>query len=144
MFTAVGVVRPPGKRRSAAGLARERERLARRVRYSPTPRGAVSHERQASAVRAALIARLDRLVVDRLAGVAADRYGLGDDEFLRFWQDVQAGLFPEEFLGREPSPAEAGVVPRGGKMGRVKPDWFAAFADRLLAARTDAGEKRGL
>ena len=142
MFTAVGVVRPPGKRRSAAGQARERERLARRVRqHTGAADGTPIGERLAATVRAVLIARLDSLVVDRLASVAADKYGLADDEFLRFWQDVQAGLFPEEFLGREPSPAEAGVVPRGGKLGRVKPDWFAAFADRLLAAR-DAGPLR--
>jgi hypothetical protein len=97
-------------------------------------RGMPDAERAADAVRGRLIARIDHLVSDRLKSLG-DRYGLEDDEFLRFWQDVQVALFPEEFLDREPTEAEAGLVPRGAKGLRVRADWVAAFAARLAAKK---------
>ena len=142
-----------------AGRPRVRDRHRDKVRRAEkkrerwatgAPKGGGDRERQAAQVRGVMIARLDEFVLSRLEPLA-DRYGLEPDEFLRFFQDVQLTLFPEEFADRPPaSYAEAGLVPREGRLSHVMgADWFGAFAERLLkeeAARRAkrAAEKKGL
>lgn len=88
-------------------------------------------EQAASVIRGVLIDRLDDLADTHIRRLC-DEYGFTPMEFIRFLQEVQLALFPEEFAEPETDPA-SGLLPLGGVIPRRNGTKVGLGADRLAA-----------
>lgn len=108
-------------------------RPGKRVRYVPTRTEVLVHERKASLVRNVLISRLDVLMSSAGVRSAREKYQIDGDQWLGLLEAVQLALFPEEFATPSVEEKEAkGLIPRGGRIGRVSWEQFEAFANNFL------------
>lgn len=130
LYSVIKYSKQQGRRRPKAG-------------WNETARGQA--EADAAFVRSVLIDRLDGLAADRVMPVAKREFGLDGDRWIRLLQFLQVQFFPEEFAEAEPAGyAQAGLVPRGGRLARVGERRFRALVEQLRAAREKVGEGEGL
>lgn len=115
------------------GTLAKAPRPRKRARYVPVPDEILVNERKASLVRNVLISRLDVLMSSAGVRSAREKFGVDGDQWLGVLAAVQLALFPEEFATPSVEEKEAkGLIPRGGRIGRVSWEQFEAFANNFL------------